>query len=169
MKKTLQVINQMQRDGVIGHYAIGGAVGATFYLEPAATLDIDIFVALPKEKGSAFLTLSPIYKYLGGKGFRTEKEYVVIHKWPVQFLPPADDLEEEAIEQAQLVEIEETSARVMTAEHLVAMALKTGRPKDTGRILEFFKWRAVNPIKLKAVLSQHGLEAKWQAFTKKHF
>jgi hypothetical protein len=32
MKNTLEVINQMQRDGVIGRYAIGGAVGATFYL-----------------------------------------------------------------------------------------------------------------------------------------
>ena len=31
----------MRTDGVIGKYAIGGAVGATFYLEPSATLDID--------------------------------------------------------------------------------------------------------------------------------
>lgn len=45
MKATLAVISQMQSDGVIGKYAIGGAVGATFYLEPAATLDIDIFVS----------------------------------------------------------------------------------------------------------------------------
>lgn len=42
MKKTLEEINQMQADGVISHYAIGGAVGATFYLEPAATLDVDV-------------------------------------------------------------------------------------------------------------------------------
>ena len=32
MRATLAVINQMQADGVIGRYAIGGAVGATFYL-----------------------------------------------------------------------------------------------------------------------------------------
>jgi hypothetical protein len=42
MKATLEAINQMQADGVIGKYAIGGAVGATFYLQPAATLDVDI-------------------------------------------------------------------------------------------------------------------------------
>jgi hypothetical protein len=47
VKVTLETINQMQADGVIGKYAIGGAVGATFYLEPAATLDVDIFVTLP--------------------------------------------------------------------------------------------------------------------------
>ena len=40
MKATLQVINQMQAGGIIGKYAIDEAVGATFYLEPSATLDI---------------------------------------------------------------------------------------------------------------------------------
>ena len=30
----------MQADGVIERYAIGGAVGATFYLQPVATLDL---------------------------------------------------------------------------------------------------------------------------------
>lgn len=47
MKESLELINRMLADGVIDRYAIGGAVGATFYLEPAATLDIDIFVVLP--------------------------------------------------------------------------------------------------------------------------
>ena len=46
MKATLQVVNQMQSDGVISRYAIGGAIGATFYLEPTSTFDIDVFVAL---------------------------------------------------------------------------------------------------------------------------
>ena len=31
MKETLAVINQLRADGLIGDYAIGGAVGATFY------------------------------------------------------------------------------------------------------------------------------------------
>ena len=38
MKATLETINRMQAEGVIGNYAIGGAVGATFYLEPSATV-----------------------------------------------------------------------------------------------------------------------------------
>jgi hypothetical protein len=46
MKATLQVINQMQADGIIGQYAIGGAIGATFYLEPTATFDVEVFVSL---------------------------------------------------------------------------------------------------------------------------
>ena len=58
MKATLETVNRMERDGVIGKYAIGGAVGATFYLEPSATDDIDIFVALPTAPGTSLLTLS---------------------------------------------------------------------------------------------------------------
>jgi hypothetical protein len=37
LKETLELINQTQADGVIGEYAIGGAVGAMLYLEPVAT------------------------------------------------------------------------------------------------------------------------------------
>ena len=63
MNGTLEIINRMQADGVIGKYAIGGAVGATFYLEPVATADVDIFVMLPTASGSALLSLSPIYEF----------------------------------------------------------------------------------------------------------
>jgi hypothetical protein len=55
MRDTLETINQMQIDGVIDKYAIGGAVGATFYLEPSATEDVDIFVMLPTVSGRSLL------------------------------------------------------------------------------------------------------------------
>ena len=42
--EVIRVVNQMVADGVIERYAIGGAVGATFYLEPVSTLDVDIFL-----------------------------------------------------------------------------------------------------------------------------
>ncbi len=34
----------------MGKYAIGGAVGATLYLEPAAALDVDVFITLSAEE-----------------------------------------------------------------------------------------------------------------------
>ena len=43
IREAIATINQMQADGVVERYAIGGAVGATFFLEPIATLDVDIF------------------------------------------------------------------------------------------------------------------------------
>jgi hypothetical protein len=42
IREVILTINQMQADGVVDRYAIGGAVGATFYLEPVATLDVDV-------------------------------------------------------------------------------------------------------------------------------
>jgi len=45
IQDVVRTINQMRADGVVEHYAIGGAVGATFYLEPISTLDVDVFVA----------------------------------------------------------------------------------------------------------------------------
>lgn len=68
MKETLEVINRMQADGVIGRYAIGGAVGATFYLEPVATLDIDVFVSFRTMADRPLISLSPLYDYLKARG-----------------------------------------------------------------------------------------------------
>ena len=56
MNGTLEMIYRIQAEGVIGKYAIGGAVGATFYLEPVATADVDIFVMLPSASGGALLS-----------------------------------------------------------------------------------------------------------------
>jgi hypothetical protein len=64
IQEAIKIINQMQADGVIEHYAIGGAVGATFYLEPVATLDVDIFVMFKAEAGKHVISPQPIFDYL---------------------------------------------------------------------------------------------------------
>jgi len=168
VKATLEAINKMQVDGVIGQYAIGGAVGATLYLEPAATLDVDVFVTLPVVEGSSLLTLSPIYDYLRGHGGTVEHEHIVVGGWPIQFLPPANQLEREAITEAVEVTVEGVSTRVMTAEHLVAIALKTGRAKDNIRILHFIEQKAVNRCRLNEILERHGLAKRWQEFERRY-
>lgn len=168
MKETLELLNQMQRDGVIESYAIGGAVAATFYLEPSATFDLDIFVAMSPSAGSALITLTPIYDYLKARGGKIENEYIVVGKWPVQFLPAADALEAEALREAMSIDYEGTPTRVMSAEHLLAIALRTGRPKDRSRIMQFVSERVIKADKLNRILSQHGLVLKWQDFEKKY-
>jgi hypothetical protein len=160
MKATLETINQMQVDGVIGRYAIGGAVGATFYLEPAATLDIDVFVSLANTAGSPLLSLAPIYDYLTARGCRVEREYIIVGDWPVQFLPPSDALDEEALAQAIETDVDGIKTRVMTAEHLVAIALRTGRTKDKMRVEQFIESGVLDTARLDDVLTRHGLMAK---------
>ena len=164
MKTTLEVINQMQEDGVIGNYAIGGAVGATFYLEPVATLDIDIFVSFQQQPAGALISLTPLYDYLTSRGFKAEGEYIIIGGWPVQFLPPGNPLIEEALAQAVEAEVEGARARVMAAEHLAAIALQTGRAKDMARLLQFIESGSLDAAKLDGILQRHGLVAKWEQF-----
>jgi len=164
VKATLEVIHRMQADGVVGKYAIGGAVGATFYLEPSATLDIDVFVALQKPAGSALLTLAPLYEYLASRGYRAEKEHVAIEGWPVQFLPCADALDEEALQQAVETDVEGVRTWVIRAEHLAAIALRTGRAKDFARILQFVESGTLDANRLEGILQRHGLHGKWAKF-----
>lgn len=166
MKDTLETIHRMRTDGIIGAYAIGGAVGATFYLEPVATMDVDVFVSF-KEAGSGLISLAPIYTYLQAKGYALRGEYVLIGGWPVQFLPPADALGEEAVAEAVAAEVEGASTRVMTAEHLVAIALQLGRAKDHARILQFIEAGVLDTEKLDSILDRHGLREKWTCFERR--
>lgn len=79
----------MQAEGVIGQYAIGGAVGAAFYLEPAATIDLDVFVILPGKSTGALVSLAPIYEHLKARGGRAQDEYIVICDGRFSFWFPA--------------------------------------------------------------------------------
>lgn len=164
MKETLEAIRGMKAENIIGAYAIGGAVGATFYLEPLATMDVVVFVSFKRQADSALISLAPISSYLKAKGYGFRGEYAIIGGWPVQFLPPADALGEEAIAEAVDTEVEGVPTRVMTAEHLVALALQLGRAKDHARILQFIDAGVLDAGKLDAILARHGLTAKWAGF-----
>jgi hypothetical protein len=166
-KETLDLINQMQADGVISHYAIGGAVGATFYLEPSATLDVDVFVILPYGSGP-LASLSPIYEYLKRRGGIEQKEHIVLGDWPVQFLVPSNDLEREAVAGSVPVDVEGVRTWVMLAEYLVAIAVATGRAKDHIRVLQFIQEKAVDQVLLRAIFEKHGLVSKWEHFRRNY-
>jgi hypothetical protein len=67
MKETLDVLNRMVADGVIGQYAIGGAVATYSYIEATVTDDLDILIAvdiLREQSTSGLLLLTPITQYL---------------------------------------------------------------------------------------------------------
>lgn len=164
MKQILALVNRMQTDGVIERYAIGGAVGATFYLEPIATLDVDIFVAFRPEPGRLLASPVPIIEYLQARGCTLQGEYIIIADWPVQFLPPTGPLAEEALAEACLFDVEGEPAWVFSAEHLAAIALETGRPKDKARLLQFIESGTLNRDRLDAILVRHGLRERWRRF-----
>lgn len=168
VRAIFDLVNQMQAAGIIGKYAIGGAVGATFYLEPSATLDVDIFVTLPAGPGQSLLSLTPLYEFLRSRGGTVEGEHIVIDGWPVQFLPAADALDQEALTEAVETEVEGVKTWVMPAEHLAAIALRTGRTKDHNRVLQFLEQNSLDEARLQGILQRHGLSAKWGRFQNKY-
>jgi len=158
MKKALEALNALVRTGVISKYAIGGAVGAMYYIDAVATEDVDAFVFLPASS-SGLLDLSPIYAGLRAEGGTLEREYVRFGEWPVQILPDSNDLVREAIREAPVVEFEGVSTWVFTAEHLCAIALQTGRSKDFLRVAMFFEQEQVDRAKLRELALRYALEA----------
>jgi hypothetical protein len=161
---VIKAVNEMEKDGVIERYAIGGAVGATFYLEPMSTLDVDIFVTFDVTPGQLIVTPKPIIDYLAARGCTMKGEYVMIGDWPVQFLPPVSALVEEALTEAVEVDVEGVPARVFTAEHLAAIALETGRAKDKARLLQFIEEAALDAIRFQAIVERNNLVDAWAKF-----
>lgn len=164
IQEVIKTINQMQADGVIDHYAIGGAVGATFHLEPVSTLDVDIFVSFRAEPGSLLISPRPIYDYLTARGCTADGEYILIAGWPVQFLPPTGPLAEEALGKAVTRDVAGIPARVFSAEYLAAIALQTGRAKDKARLLQFVESGTLDAACFQDILTRHSLTERWAEF-----
>lgn len=139
VREVIATINEMEKNGEIERYAIGGAVGATFYLEPVATLDIDVFVTFDIRPGE-------------------------IAGWPVQFLPAVTPLVEEALSSASSIDVEDVPARVFSAEHLAAIALQTGRAKDKARLLQFSEEGVLDAGRFHEILRRHDLVEAWARF-----
>jgi hypothetical protein len=172
MRKTIEVVARLAEKGVIGNYAIAGAVAALYYIDPALTEDLDVLISVDgfEKRASGLLLLGPLEKALAEMGYteRTSLGYRV-EGWPVQFLPAASPLDEEALEQAVQVNVAapgETPfmARTLSAEHVVAVALSVGRNKDVMRIQAFLEEGAVDLNRLKSLLERHNLLSKWKAF-----
>lgn len=159
MERTLQVLNALEQDGLFERYAIGGAMAATFYVEPLLTFDLDVFVLLPKTPGG-LLSLTPLYTALRDRGYMEEGDCVMIEGVPVQFLPAYNALVEEALDEAKPINYEMTLTRVLRAEHLVAIALQTGRDKDRERVHLLLDQASLDRAYLATILARHGLEEK---------
>jgi hypothetical protein len=164
VKRTLQVLNELEREGVFARHAIGGAMAATFYVEPTLTFDLDVFVLLTSPPGG-LIPLAPIYEALRARGYREEGECVSIEGVPVQFLPAYNQLLEEALREANEVMYEDTPTRVLRAEHLVAICLQTGREKDRERVRLLRAQAKLDHGLLLDVVRRYDLAGKWEAWT----
>jgi hypothetical protein len=54
--------------------------------------------------------------------------------------------------------------RVFTAEHLAAICLQVGRPKDHDRVIRFVEAGVLDAEVFEAILGRHDLTEKWNKF-----
>ena len=146
--------NDLVAADLINDYALGGALAAIYYVEPFTTYDADIiFVA--SEKG---LTdgIPAIYSHLQEHGWRVEREHLLVHGFPVQFLAAAG-LTEEAVREARTIEYEGVPAKVFRPEHIIAVAASVGRHKDLARIEQMLEQAEVDRTLLDEILQRYNL------------
>lgn len=161
--KILGVLEDMRSAGIVEKYAIGGAFAAILHYEPISTIDLDIFFFLAEKSVSPILSLNAIYDYAKERGFSFDHEFINIYGWLVQFVEASHSLLwTEAIENADLIKIENFDAPVINKEYLVAMWLYAGRSKDYQKIAMFCEAGFLDDAKLFGILEKHDLTAKWE-------
>ena len=129
------------------------------------TFDLDVIPVLPRTS-SGLMTLEPIYQAMRTRGYEVDAECVNVEGVPVQFLPAYNPLVEEALTEARQVSYGDTTTRVLRPEHLLAMALQTGRDKDRERVRLLLEQGTLDRDFLAGIIARHALEEKWNEWTR---
>ena len=152
---VLRAANELISAGLIKDYALGGALAAIYYVEPFTTYDADIiFIASDKTLSSG---IPAIYSHLQSKGWRVEREHLLIKHFPVQFLA-ASGLTEEAVRKAKRIEFEGVPAKVFRPEYIIAIAASVGRHKDLARIEQLTAHAKIDKTLLDDILRRYNLK-----------
>jgi hypothetical protein len=152
---VLCAANELVSSGLIEDYALGGALAAIYYTEPFTTYDADIiFVASDKTLSAG---IPAIYSHLQSKGWRIEREHLLIKDFPVQFLA-ASGLTEEAVRQARPIEYEGVPAKVFRPEYIIVIAASVGRHKDLARIEQLMSQAKIDNALLDDILRRYKLK-----------
>ncbi len=129
-QSVLVTLNELKKEGVIKDYAIAGGYAVMYYDIPISTFDLDILVVLSGEDD-----FHRLYEYYRQKGAKIENVYIYIDNMPVQFLPNyISPLFNSAIEEADVIDFDDISSKVVSVEYLVVLLLTSFRSKDKIRI-----------------------------------
>lgn len=151
---VLRAANDLVAAGLIKDYALGGALAAIYYVEPFTTYDADI-IFIAAEQGLT-AGIPEIYAHLQERGWRVEREHLLVKGFPVQFLAAAG-LTEEAVREARTITYEGVRAKVFRPEHIVAIAASVGRHKDLARIEQMLEQTEIDRTLLDEILRRHKL------------
>jgi hypothetical protein len=152
---VLRAANELVSADLIEDYALGGALAAIYYTEPFTTYDADIIFLATDTTLS--VGIPAIYSHLKSKGWRVEREHLLINDFPVQFLA-ASGLTEEAVRNAKRIEYEGVPAKVFRPEYIIAIAASVGRHKDLARIEQLMAHAKIDKTLLDDILRRHKLK-----------
>jgi hypothetical protein len=156
---AFRVLNELEHEGIVETYAIGGAMAMLFWAEPTVTFDLDVFVLLPEQASASIVSLESLYQALRSRGFQPVAGHVVIHGTPVQFLVSPNALADEAITTAAAQELDGVPFRVMRPEHLAALWLQAGGAKRRERVELLRQAGVVDESILADLLTRHRVVA----------
>jgi predicted nucleotidyltransferase len=128
-KEAIISINNLKEKGIIKDYAVGGGYAFNYHSVPQATYDLDVFVISDSKDD-----IGDIYKYYKDNKADIKKEYIIIQDMPVQFFPNISPLHKNAIEEADVVELDGFICNFISVEHLILLLLTSFRRKDILRI-----------------------------------
>lgn len=161
---TLELINQLESEGIIQQPTIGGSVALMYYSQPVRTDALDMFCYI-KNQG-IILQLEPIYERLVELGCKINDLYINVRGVDVQFLVPANQpLVEEALANAASITVDSVETHIFEYEYALAVKAEANRPKDWAHILTAIESAVPNRKKLDAILTKYGLLEKWRRKT----
>ncbi len=161
MNAAIRAFRELQAEGVIREFALGGAAALIFYTEPVLTYDIDFFVIVDAPQGQV-LSMQPLYEHFRRKGYTVAGEQVLIGDAPIQVLVAYNPLVEEAVREARELPFNGEPVPVMTPEYLIAIALQTNRYKDRERVRLLYEGTQIDEAKLRDILTRYGLIEAWE-------
>jgi hypothetical protein len=161
LRKVMEIIEKMIENHVIDAYALGGATAANIYIQSFNTRDFDFFVHLAGEV-HMLDPLRSIIDYLKPLGYTPDGVEFDIAGQPVQFIPIPNELTEEAVRNADTVDLGGIEMKVLSPEYLVAVMLQTHRPNDLARARIFLDQKRVDLDKLEILIDRSNLTSQWE-------
>jgi predicted nucleotidyltransferase len=157
---ALEVLNQLEDEGIIQQPTIAGSVALMYYAQPMYTDDLDMFCYLPNQ--GILTDLEPIYKRLAELGCTINNMYIRIEGVNVLFMIPETLLEKEAVQNAAAITVSGVKTHVLKYEYALAIKANANRPKDWGHIATSLESAAPDKNELDSILSKYGLSDRWR-------
>ena len=154
LAEAITLLNELKDIRIIEDYAIGGGHAIIHHDVEYASIDLDIFAIVISE--DSLRMLQPIYRYFRVRGHGIKGEHIYIGEVPIQIFPNVSLLHNNAVEEAEKVEVAGVQTKVIGVEHLIALSLIPFRKTDEWRIGELLK-KADNK-RLNAIIDRFGNE-----------